>query len=612
MASLPLSVPLGEREPAFSFMSRLANRNGLPATTFGGDFDLPFSRVIQGDELVCRRLAELGGVAPDALLEWTPIHLGGGEHSFRGELFHAKSIKPVGLRGCPACLREDLARNPAPWMPHMRADWLLRHLCVCTKHETPLIGLWADPTPTVRFDFTVGLAEFRARLQGSELDLEPREASLFELYVVGRLLGQHRYCWFDDIDLQAVCIFAELLGRAAVRLETGGRNRVHQADLWAEAATGYELSVEGPDQVRATLARLQSKLGTPRQGPKGVFGGLHDRFARELTSKPYSVFREIIRDHILATWPVGPGDNVMGEPVLERRLHSVRTAAEECGIDDRRLRKLLRERGILTGAASSVTDEWIVFDVKAVKPIIEELNRMVSGVELQQLMNISRSHFESLRADGHLPPAIAAAGAKPLWRATDAHRFVADLLPGAETVHAKMHGWRTLQEACHQLRVRPAEIIALIKEGELRRIGSYSQATGYASTLVDRDELQSKLNVDHAPGLTLEVFAKSVGLKPTQTTQLVASGHIRATKASNPKRKAVQPYITESDRQYFDQTFAPLRRLSLETGWSWQKLLSSAFGLQELRFFNGEAKHENLFLWTALERHFLCQWPKRE
>lgn len=93
--------------------------------------------------------------------------------------------------------------------------------------------------------------------------------------------------------------------------------------------------------------------------------------------------------------------------------------------------------------------------------------------------------------------------------------------------------------------------------------------------MVDRDELQSKLNIDCAPGLTLEVFAKSVGLNPTQTTQLVAAGHIRATKASNPKRNAVQPYITESDRQYFDETFAPLRRLSVETGWSWQKLLSA-------------------------------------
>ncbi|PHP28690.1 TniQ family protein [Limimaricola cinnabarinus] len=612
MLSLPLSVPLGEQEPAFSFMSRLASRNGLPTSTFGADFELPFSKIIQGDELVCQRLAELGGVALDALLEWTPIHLGGREHSFRGEIFHAKSIKPVAIRGCPACLREDMAKDPSPWMPHMRADWLLRHLRVCTEHEMPLVDLWADPASTVRFDFAARLAEIRTSLEEGGLDGEPREASLFELYVADRLHGQHSGNWFDGIDLQAVCVFSELLGRAAVRLETGGRNRVHPDELWAEAATGYVLSAEGPDQVRDTLARLQSKLGAPRQGPKGVFGDLYDRFAHELTSEPYGVFRGIIRDHILATWPVGAGDNVMGEPVLERRLHSVRTAAEEGGIDDRRLRKLLRERGILTGAALSSTDEWAVFDAKAVKPIIEELNRMVSGIELQQLMNISRSQFESLRADGYLSPAIAAAGAKPLWKATDAHRFVADLLRGAETVHAKMHGWRTLQEACHQLRVRPAEIIDLIKKGELRRIGSYSQATGYASILVDRDELQSKLNIDHAPGLTLEVFAKSVGLKPTQMTQLVASGHIRATNASNPKRKAVQPYITESDRRSFDETFVPLRRLSLETGWPWQKLLSPAFGLLERRFFDGETKHENLFLWTALERHFLCHWPKRE
>ena len=70
MALLPLTVPLGEREPAFSFMSRLASRNGLSAVTFGADFELPFSDIIQGDELACRHLADLGGVAPETLLEW--------------------------------------------------------------------------------------------------------------------------------------------------------------------------------------------------------------------------------------------------------------------------------------------------------------------------------------------------------------------------------------------------------------------------------------------------------------------------------------------------------------------------------------------------------------
>lgn len=227
-------------------------------------------------------------------------------------------------------------------------------------------------------------------------------------------------------------------------------------------------------------------------------------------------------------------------------------------------------------------------------------------------MNISRSHFESLRGDAHFPPAIAADGIKPLWKATDAHRFLAELLGGAQSVHAKMHGWRTLQEACHQLRVRPSKIIELIKKGALHRVGRYSQASGYASILVDRDELQSKLHNDRAPGLTLEVFAKSMGLKPTQATQLVASGHICATKVANPKRKTVQSYITDSDLRDFQSVFAPLRQLSLDTGWSWQKLLSPAFGLQEWRFSNGGVEHKNLFMWSTLEHHFLCRWPKRE
>ncbi|MGX9856381.1 hypothetical protein ACR03S_13205 [Limimaricola variabilis] len=31
-------------------------------------------------------------------------------------------------------------------------------------------------------------------------------------------------------------------------------------------------------------------------------------------------------------------------------------------------------------------------------------------------------------------------------------------------------------------------------------------------------------------------------------------------------------------------------------------MAEAAFGLQELRFVDGETEHENLFLWSALER----------
>ena len=66
-------------------------------------------------------------------------------------------------------------------MLHLRADWLLRYLRICAKHEVPLAELWADPTPTNRFDIAARLRDVRPPLEERNLDREPREASAFEV-----------------------------------------------------------------------------------------------------------------------------------------------------------------------------------------------------------------------------------------------------------------------------------------------------------------------------------------------------------------------------------------------------------------------------------------------
>jgi len=45
---LQLVVPLGPREVAFSYMSRLARRNGVSLADFAVDMGLPVTAVVQG------------------------------------------------------------------------------------------------------------------------------------------------------------------------------------------------------------------------------------------------------------------------------------------------------------------------------------------------------------------------------------------------------------------------------------------------------------------------------------------------------------------------------------------------------------------------------------
>ncbi len=158
----------------------------------------------------------------------------------------------------------------------------------------------------------------------------------------------------------------------------------------------------GEAAIRSGLTQLQQLIGAPMDGPKKKFGDLYDRLAHDLTGEDYRPFRNLLRDHIATTWPLGPGDELMGEPVLERRVHSVLTAARDTGIDARRMRKLLAEAGWVRPAGEGREDAWELFDAVAAAPFLRSLGEGISALELQERLGISRSQFDLLRKDGCL------------------------------------------------------------------------------------------------------------------------------------------------------------------------------------------------------------------
>ncbi|MBC7736000.1 MAG: hypothetical protein H7245_01970 [Candidatus Saccharibacteria bacterium] len=130
-------------------------------------------------------------------------------------------------------------------------------------------------------------------------------------------------------------------------------------------STGYDLASQGEDHVRQVLTELHEIIGTAQDGPKKKFGDLYDRLARDLTSEDYAPFRDLLRSHIAEIWPMGPGDELMGEPVRVRRKHSVLTAAREINMDPRRLCKLLVEAGFVRSAEEGREDACELFGAKS-------------------------------------------------------------------------------------------------------------------------------------------------------------------------------------------------------------------------------------------------------
>ncbi|WP_146188667.1 hypothetical protein [Pseudoprimorskyibacter insulae] len=99
------------------------------------------------------------------------------------------------------------------------------------------------------------------------------------------------------------------------------------------------------------------------------------------------------------------------------------------------------------------------------------------------------------------------------------------------------------------------------------------QFEGYASVHVYHDEVAQILAQDMPSAMSLEMFAKTVGLgNPVYLNRLVRSGHVSTTEMINPRTKAMQRFIGTRDAAAFHHRFTTLRLLSKAKGETWQSL----------------------------------------
>lgn len=594
-------------------MCRLAARNALPVGVFGNDMGIPFSSIVAGKRDAILRLSEISGASCDDLLAWTPENTGDREHQFRGQTFHAKAVKETTVRGCPICLRQDSesADGPPAEAMALRGHWMLRPATICLCHRHPLVPLWHEAEPARRYDTASRFAEVAEAVLSGSLDRPLRDASPFEHWFETRLAIEHdsQGNWLDQFSLYPAAHFCELLGRAAFATKIPKWKKMPPERLWCCFDLGYTFASKGEEHIRDALSQLQQLIGTPTDGPKKKFGDLYDRLAHDLTGEDYRPFRDLLRDHIATTWPLGPGDALMGEPVLERRVHSVLTAARETGIDARRLRKLLSEAGWVKPAGEGREDAWELFDAVAAAPFLQSLGSGVNAPELREKLSISRSQFDLLRQDGYFAPTLGGAGHKPLWDIQAGRSFIDGLLTGATPIYVPMHDWSDIASAAQRLKIRPGQIVSMIEGRKLTRVGKHLGRDGYAAILVDFAEVERRLERPEAKGLSIELFAKTAGLRHRTAMRLIRDGHVPTTEGMNPKTKAKQRFLSPADIDAFHLRFVTLRHLAALLGLSWQSLRTILKDASVAPFAPDGEDIGAIFEWEVIEKLFCCRWP---
>lgn len=555
------------QETLASLISRYATHYWVDATTYCSDKGVSFKAVLQQSKDTVDHLREYGVEIPEMVLDWSPRALCGKKYSFRNHEFPTKILKSPEIRGCPECLRNDL-EGGANHMA-LRGDWHVPHVTICVRHKTPLVPLWREGNQTRRYDSAPHLNALIPHLCNGELDAEPRKVLDFDLWLHSRLMGtKSTDNWLDQHSIHAACNFSRYLGAALLRLDNIPLTRIQKQDYPLLYEMGFQVARMGEETILNTFEAIQRKPGSPQDGAKAIFPLLYERLAYDHQNDPaYAPFHDLLRHHMAATWPLGPGDELLGKPVTVRRMHSVRTAALHCGIDQRRMRKVLAAKQFVPAPGQGLPDTWEVFDAVKAAPVLNQVKQFISAKEMAASINATRSQFDLLVADEVLSPALNDQSMKAVWNPADGQAFLDSLLRGAIQLRQAQHGWEHISKSAQRLKIRPGEIVAAIRNGEIRHVGNRMGWEGYKSIHVYHDDVVAALRPTLLEAKSIEIFAKAVGMhQPSKLKLMIGDGHVQTSILTNPITKKRQIYFTPDDEDVFHSRFLTPKTLALEFG----------------------------------------------
>lgn len=561
----------------------MAALNGVTTTDFAVDMGYSLKRVLAFEGEALERIKELGALdegALDDLVSWSGKPLGDVRIEFRDEVFVSRAVRNPTLVGCPVCLREDAEAHhgAAVEAMAMRGDWQLREASICVRHRHPLVFLWREMTPARRYDAAMQFRQIENQILSGTLERERVAPSPYDLWLDRRLEDGSDQTWLASCSLYAATTFCRLLGSELVRLDDEDADQDDFRRLHAARAKGFEITSQGEPAIRSALDALARRadgiLDEPRKAFGKIFSKLREDYAEE---KDFDPFREILRECILDAWPVAAGEDVLGEVVRERRLHSVLTASREVGIGTALLSLFLTEAGAIAPNDPRPNSRK-TFDARANAALLAEIPLLVGPTAMCEAMGATKTELAALTEDGVIVARARDPRIKNRWRIAEGVALVHELSQKARTVDAGDPRWERIQRAHVRKGIRVGEVIAAVRSGNLV-IGQCEGLHGYRHFVVQRDEIDKiapQMRGPEAVGInraeitsvvSAAEFGREVGLRDKgYFLDLIEYGHTPSTLATNPKTGQAQRRMTEEDIAAFHARFVTVGTLVSETG----------------------------------------------
>lgn len=573
MSKLAVIVPFHAGEESFtSFCSRVAVANGAASLrSFAMHMGIKLRAITLGEPEVLNQIAEITGVNVEALATGMASK---DENEFRinGEVVTASHFNRARFRYCPACLADDVSGGTGPMLsrPYGRLAWQVSFIRTCARHQTSL----AVSSRDVRFDVRDDFSALWRSVSDEEktVSCQPMPSSCFESYVLKRLGGSKRSEeWIDDMPLYVVGHLSETIGAAALFGKWFSSGKLTNADWQRAGDAGYHI-IRSQDRLSSFLNAMQDEFLQKKKNHysgQALYGTLFRRLEeRQHTDRNYDTVREFIRRHASRTLPFGPDDLLFGRLHLPRRLHSIKTAADETGLSIKLLRSHLLHAGIVTKDELKTTPHRVFIEARKIDELLEmRAAQEAKGIhkatvgekEAAGILGVSKLSWKRIAASFGLREKAYARVAR-----RSVEDFLARLYAAANKDLAFQDGLLEPASAAGSCTCEVADVLHLVLSRQLKTVVLDNSRRGIAKILVNRNEVKSALLSDRVrQHLTSLEVADRLQIDVVTLMMLVESNVLTRKRFPNGGR---QFYYSVEDVEHFNGTYASTSRIAAATG----------------------------------------------
>ncbi|WP_074914405.1 TniQ family protein [Celeribacter halophilus] len=483
-------------------------------------------------------------------------------------LFQDQRLLRGQFRVCPACLRNDIGSDLTDITAlnaYARMTWSISCFRVCPQHQLFLVH---SPEPGPSHEFNQTWEAWLPETLDGELDQKSNNGALYERHVARVLAGENfPLGWSDAFPLDALGSLCEIMNAAKV---FGPGRQIFDCspiDIALAMDEGFRIFAQGRDAVIALLMDLRTRPGESQWRPQGRYGLVYEWLKRGAGAAPeYEPMKTLLREHILESWPLDTGTDVLGHRLEKRRFHSALSAAHDYGNRPQHVINLMKDAGI--SGTLNLPEVEQIYAATDVQNVVGAISGAISMSKAQQFLGVTRTQMQTLISAGYLTHSVGGDHARPRFSEEDITQFLERHagFPVVQEMPWHPRGY-DIASAARKYGVSVAVVYEAVLSGELSKTTRASDNLQFSEIRLNIEEADRVFGREYPKGWqTISKVSKELGISVTFLRELAEKGYLDLRGDQDDRTHQGKTVVNSDSLRAFAETYVSRRLLARRNG----------------------------------------------